>query len=756
MLCDANALWGYADSRHVFDICNDILAAENAEDRQKIKKKLPIVTWQAYFEGRRLNHEAQASGLFMLDIDHMDVQPYEFYEKHIAGRHEELGIMVVHMTPSCAGLRVVAKCRKEFTTLEQCQRWLAEKIGTEFDEACKDMARSSYLPASSYFFYFNGNVFTDEPEEGTLYQNNVDDALDTLGFIGQRAKEAHENQKKNTENDQREGLFGGLTEYQGVPLTDIAEEWLNENGGPVVEGERNTRLYQVALRMRYITDFNMATMLKSIPNYGLSTEEMKTLCAHAISAQRRERIPDDLLNVVDKLKSIKDLNADDDELPDIITDTTKLPPLPPIFQQWVEVAPEDFKSAVILAQLPILGALGSRLRSVYLDGQVHSPSFIVSLEAPQASGKSFLRRVTEYELAQMIEHDNLERAREREYEERIKELKMLNVKVNKKDKEEVLGTKPETLIRYLPATISITKLLMRVYAAKELHCFALAEEIDTMTKAYKRGFSDLSDLLRVSFDNGLFGQDYATDTSFSGTVRLYYNLLNSGTPKALRRFYRDPEDGLISRVLFVQLPDQFGKTMPVWQDFDKDQKRIVDINLVRLNEISLQGDEVMPEHHMKMAFLNAELKKWLAAQQQEALRENNRTRDIFCRRSAVVGFRAGMIAWFLYGEKNTPTYRKKVTAFATWVANSMLNQLIMRFDMKETGSNTIPWESTFTRLPETFSATLAARELSRAGCSSQISHVLYKWKLNGLIEQTQKKDKNAGKEAMFKKVASKI
>ena len=739
LVCTSQQFWNIADSPQTKEVCDQIVACEDADERGKLKKQLSVVTWQAFFPGRRLNQEAEHSGLFMLDIDHMDIMPFEFYEKRVCNRKEELGIMLVHMTPSCAGLRIVAKCRPEFNTLVECQKWLAEQLDTEFDEACKDFARSSYLPHSSYMFYVNGNIFTEEPADGTVYKNDVVAELEKLGLQG--AVIEIEKQKKNSEIDQREGLFGGEDTYNGVQLSEIAKAWLRENGGEVVQGERNTRLYQLALRMRYITDFNAATLVRVMPDFGLPADEMKSLCLHACNASRGQHIPLDLVKITERLAKEEALNEDDLELPDIITDTTKLPPLPPIFRQWAEIAPDDFKAACVLCQLPILGALGSRLRSEYLDGKLHSPSFQVSLEAPQASGKSFLTRLCEYELAQMMEHDNNERQKERDYDNKIKEMKLLNIKVDKKNKEEILGERPETLVRYVPATISITKLLMRMHNAKGLHLFALSEEIDTITKAFKKGFSDFSDLLRVSFDNGLYGQDYATENSFSGTIRLFYNLLASGTPKALRRFYTDPEDGLVSRVLFVSLPDQFGKTLPVWKEFDKEQKQIVDINLVRLNEITLQGDEVQDEHIMKLQFLNKDLQAWLIRQQQEALRENNRTRDIFCRRAAVVGFRAGMLAWFLYGEKNTPTIRKNVSSFAIWVANSMLNQHLMRFDVKGTQSNTIPWEEAFERVPETFSREVAERILRSAGCESSIRLVMYKWKLHGLIEEVERKGK---------------
>ena len=206
----------------------------------------------------------------------------------------------------------------------------------------------------------------------------------------------------------------------------------------------------------------------------------------------------------------------------------------------------------------------------------------------------------------------------------------------------------------------------------------------------------------------------------------------------MRRFYPDIEDGLVSRVLFVVLPDQFGKPMPIWKELDTRQKNIVDVGLVKLNEISIQGDEVQPDHMMKLDFLNAHLNKWLISQQRAALQENDRTRDIFCRRAAVVGFRSGMLAWFLWNEKNTPTIRRNVCMFSQWVANCMLTQHLLRFNIKNTGSNINQWEDVYNMLKEEFTREELRQALISTGHETQERMVLSKWRMAGVIKDLEK------------------
>ena len=722
-----------ANDEKLLRLCNDIAAEKDADRRGEMKKRLPAITWQAHFPGRRVASEAEPSGLFMLDIDHVD-NPGKLYKEKVVSQIKHLGIVFVGMTASRHGLRIVAKCLPTLKSIEECQRWLASNLKVEYDSACKDWARCSFLVHDSYTYFMDAQaIWQTEPEEGTVYETEQ----------SPRPSDTTTNPSPDTP-DQREGLFGGPTEYKGVPYETIIREWFYHTGGEPTEGERNTRLYQLALRLRYITDFNEATMMRVIPAYGLPENEVREIVRHSLSSSRGQNFPRDLQETLDIIdRKAKIVGDDDEEIPEISTSTDVIPSLPPVFKQWAEIAPDDFKGAVVLSQLPILGALGSRLRAEYLDGVSHSPSFQVSLEAPQASGKSFLVRLVNYELEKMMACDEVEREKERAWNEKMAQIKLTKTKVTEKQREE-LGDKPKGIVRYLPATVSVTKLLQRMESARGLHCFAFGEEIDTVRKAYSRQFSNLSEMLRVSFDNGLYGQDYASENSWSGNVALYYNCLFSGTPKAMRRFYPDVEDGLVSRVLFVTLPDQFGKPMPVWGEFDPKQKRAVDLGLEKLNAVTLQGDEVQQEHEMRLGWLNTALSNWIKAQQLEAVQQNDRTRDIFCRRSAVVGFRAGMLAWFLWDEKNTPAIRKNVVNFAVWVANSMINQHLLRFNVTSSESNTIPWETVFNQLPAEFSREDAEKALIADGCDSKLRDVLYKWRLKGLIEDTAKTNKGKG------------
>lgn len=729
-LCTYEKFLEVSHSPMVAEMCAAIAREPDHEKQQQLKKQLPGFTFNAHFPGPRKNDQAEPSGLYMVDLDGVD-NPFQFYSERICGRKKELGIVYVGLTPSRHGIRIVGNCQPQFSTIAECQQWMSEQIGCKCDPACKDFARFSYAVPFDYIYFLDAKgMFGDEPE--VVYGVKVQEVQVVQEVRGVQGVEQETTLAANS--------------FKGIPLTTIAVGWLKMTGGEPVEGERNSRLFDCAKVMRHIVDFSEATLLAALPTYGLPDSEMRSLVHSACISPRGSR-PKELDELIARLTAKPDGDPDstttddtDDELSlntQLSTLNSQLPPLPPLFRQLAKIAPLDFIIPTILCILPLLGTLGSKLRAHYLDRNLHSPSFQVSLEAPQASGKSFIARMAKLLLAPITERDEAERRREQEYNEKVAELKVTGMKVTPENREELLGQRPKGIIRNVPATISITKMLMRMENACGLHLVAVCEEIDTVTKAFKRAISSYSDALRVSFDNGLYGQDYCNDMSYSGIIPLYYNTLFSGTPKAMRRFYPDVEDGLVSRVLFVTLPDQFGKPMPVWGELsDKDRKEVEE-QIRRLNEVSIVGEVVQPVHEMNLDFLNRAMELWLKEQQAEAVRTQNRTLDIFCRRAAVVGFRAGMLAWFLYGEKPTRTVRKNTVLFATWVAGQMLTQHLLRFQIEGTGSNTSHWEEAYRMLPDEFTREDLQRVCTLLGKNTPIKNVIYNWRLLGNIEITE-------------------
>ena len=186
------------------------MSREDFETKKtELKKRLPAFCFHAHFKnGRRLNAEAIASGLSILDIDHIKGSPevglspalpvgegeeqpkeqpkeqskelskesvtlMETLKRHLftctpitdektLATLKRLGIVLIHKTPSGEGLRLVFIIPQGMGLVE-AQQWLAKQIGLEaFDEACKDLARCSFAVPEEYVLFLDEeNLFKD-------------------------------------------------------------------------------------------------------------------------------------------------------------------------------------------------------------------------------------------------------------------------------------------------------------------------------------------------------------------------------------------------------------------------------------------------------------------------------------------------------------------------------------------------------------------------------------------------------------------
>lgn len=240
-------------------ICDEI-AAGNLNR----KRDLPAVCWQAAFGGeKRSNETARPSGLFALDVDHID-KPEEVFGS-FENRIEELGVYIAHKTPSTHGIRVVARCRPEFGSIAENQAWLAGEIKVKHDTCTRDLARLSFLVPESYFYYYNPQIFTDN------------------------ADSFPQNQSQPTASATPATPTPPLC-FRGVPYADIVSQLVERTGGQPFEGERNNRLYLICRMLANITDRQVERLFQVCPRFGLSDQEVRACCESACKSARTEKL----------------------------------------------------------------------------------------------------------------------------------------------------------------------------------------------------------------------------------------------------------------------------------------------------------------------------------------------------------------------------------------------------------------------------------------------------------------------------------
>ena len=512
--------------------------------------------------------------------------------------------------------------------------------------------------------------------------------------------------------------------FRGIEYSAIVNELINLLGGEPTIGERNQFYFTLVRYVRYICDFNAEFCVRVLPDFGLSHQERLSTATSSVNRPRKGDLPD-LLNraITTVQQAISEGEAPASSL--IASSPDSLPKLPRVLELICHRLPESFRPAMVIAALPILGALATRVRFQYLDKQEHSFSFMSCITAPAATGKSFIRKPINLLLTPIDQQDEIERQKEEEYKEALRAAK--NSKMQ--------PTNPRPCPRNNGINVSIAKLLQLLSYSDGKHLIGIGEEIDTLVKSERAGvWSQKSDIYRLGFDNAKYGQNYMSDNSFSANVPVFYNLLLTGTPGGMYRFFKDVEDGLVTRFCFAQLPDMFGSDIPAFENYTPAEER-------EIIEIATRLDQA--DGYLTCTHIGNRIRRWLNDKRELAIREDSRAVDTLRKRSAVIGYRAGMLAYLLNGCK----YDKGVGEFTTWVAEYIFQNQMQLFGNKfeevaqshiianERRGNVI---SLLSELPDTFTRTELIALRSRRGQSTQVACVLSRWRTAGFITQTAK------------------
>ena len=707
------------DSPEVSNICRRISAidptAEDYNDRkQALKRRLPIIIPHAasFKNGKRISADAIPSGLAMLDVDHVD-NPRDWFHSLNTQLLSDNRIYLVAITASGKGLRLIGE-RQESESIEAAQLRIAQSLGIqEYDAVTKDLARASYIVPRDYILWIY--------EAGLFAEEDRPDLRKPL------ALPPHIETPSGSETSDVSVTVSDDLDYKGIPYKSIIDQLMLSIGaaGGAEVGERNTVYFSLSTYMRYITDFNAELLLRILPDFGLSEGERRQAIASSLGRPRKSEMPMVLQSAIALCE--REIEASSQPSPEgkgAKSTDLPLPELPKLLRVLCKRLPAEYRPAMVIASLPVLGTLATGIRFHYLDMQEQSLSFFSCITAPAASGKSFIRKPLDLLLTPINEQDAIEREKEQAYKEKLRASK------NSKNQPE----DPHACPRNNGISISIAKLLQLLTYAEGKHLIGIGEEMDTLVKSEKAGpWSQKSDIYRLAFDNAEYGQAYMSETSFNAHIHVYYNLLLTGTPNSLKRFFKDLENGLATRVCFAQLPDTSFAELPVFQPYSEAEKAEI-IRWARQLDAE-QGTIVCPQ-------LNETIAKWLEAKRQQAIDADSHAMDTFRRRAGVIGFRAGMLCYLLENRK----FNSRVGQFAEWVAEYVFrNQMELWGDEMEalaTGAIDAQTDkgaasSLLALLPQEFTTGDLIKLRARKNQSvkrAAISMVLNRWKATHRIE----------------------
>ncbi len=341
--------------------------------------------------------------------------------------------------------------------------------------------------------------------------------------------------------------------------------------------------------------------------------------------------------------------------------------------------------------------------------------------------------------------------------------------VNRKGSNEKSPEDPKVTMRIMPPINSLPELLIKMRNNQGYHMFTYCEEMDTWNKGSKSQGTDKNDMFRIAWDNGSYGQAYKSTGTFKGEVNLYWNVLITGTLNQVQHYFKDVENGLITRCSFTDLGDQSFADMPIFKRLTERDQQVIDRFLKRCDENTYtepldfdtnrlydikdaEFDQEVPWKYefktrqiLDLEWLFPDINKWLDRQKQGAKDTRNDAWDRFSRRSAVRGFRLAILCYALYsrvGEREKTVIRD----FVLWFMNCDLYGILRLWGakynqmIKETEKPVLTSHHNdyFMDLPEKFTTEDVEKVIQKKKGITKPVMAIHYWKRSHLIEKIGK------------------
>ncbi len=551
-----------------------------AEQYRKAKSKLPAFCFHASFtDGHRKNESAKPSGLMMIDLDHIQGNPRDYYRRMIEGIEPAADIVYAHLTPSQHGIHLV--CRVNIPTdasataaseaIAVAQQALVVSLGIQqyFDGCTKDLARCSFVcPEEATLYLDEEALFSQKPTpvappEGGEYMPSTANVIAPVPI--------------------RATGQGGESLFKGIPYSSIIQAYWQRTGGEPVEGERNDRLHKLACHLRYITDDNESLLLNIMPRYGLGEEEMRNLIHSACTGKlfSRPRLLQDILaelgegqdNTCDSETPGEESREQASSLSELSAAFAKgsFPPLITLLTSKVDPA---FRPAVAMS---IFAPLDTHLAGVsysHITGEVIEPGCLSMLVAPFSSGKSCVNAPIDAIMRDIKEKDRMVRAQERAWRE---ECSQLGSNKNK-------PPRPDGAIQWIQANATAASFLDLMLRAKGKPLYVRCDEIEFLDRFAGGRNGCSTELLREAFDHNEWGAERVSAASISGEAPLRMNMNVSTTPGTARRYLRRAlTDGTLSRLTLSTIDRDPFAGAPLFGSYDEVFYNRLDFAIRNLN-----------------------------------------------------------------------------------------------------------------------------------------------------------------------------
>lgn len=335
-----------------------------------------------------------------------------------------------------------------------------------------------------------------------------------------------------------------------------------------------------------------------------------------------------------------------------------MPKLPPFLKQILDGCPKGYEDAMMLALLTELGALCfSKVRSVYLDGVMHSASLLCIIEAPFGAGKGKFETLYKHLFARLI----------------------------KADEKKLSEDSGDSIVQNMGINTSQAKFYDVTAANQGVHQFILETEIATATAVLKKPNGLSYEHLRKAFENGCVFQNNKAKHAATGSFPVYLNCVFTGTHDAVETFIgKEIEGGTASRFVWSTFPESGREIatlkMPQGEDLEKIRNQIDEWHDKYCYHSNNGKDSACEETIIELGYVEDALENWTSLQYDKFELDGDSARVDIRSRAAAIAFHAAIVIHMLWEQpKKEDAKRQAVVDLAIYIADYCTERFIHKF-----------------------------------------------------------------------------
>ena len=425
--------------------------------------------------------------------------------------------------------------------------------------------------------------------------------------------------------------------FKGIPYSEIISEWWKLNGGEPQEGERNVKLYQLAVNLRAICDNNRELLMEIMPRLGLDEQELRSIVESACKEPPKgvSRNMQSILAMSDGRSKMSDVSHQPSDIDHLLWEWgAEIEALSKDYPLIKDIT-KGLKKNQYPAALFVAGGLMMTLMTRCTYRFYHRPEELRRLNnstliiGDPASGKSFATRLFKLLASPIVAADKIGKEAINAYREQMR------TKGANKEKPK----KPKVVVRIHPARTSNAQFIQDMVNSVEnvdgeemqLHMLTFDTELDNTVTVQKGGsWIDKFSMELKAFHNEEDGQAYSNNDSILQDFIVTWNFIYTGTPIALKKKVNEQNfgSGLATRLTCIPLPATNFEMMSRESTVDYDSDN-------RLKEWAEKLDRMKGE--LSVQKIVDELYDWTARRMADAAENDSKADEMLLKRCAYHG-----------------------------------------------------------------------------------------------------------------------